>query len=190
MAERPTRVRELILSDYRAFSGLRGDGPLKRRMLALPRMLLNPSLHAVVLVRLANGSPRWLHWFWRNVLMWKHSMELVYRSSIGPGLVLPHPIGIVIGRDVRIGRDARIMHNVVIGPNFLDDRMPVIGDAVELCTGSMIFGGVAIGDRALIGAGAFVDFDVPADHVASAPRAKLLPARVTPARPGAGTAGQ
>jgi hypothetical protein len=133
MAERPTRVRELILSDYRAFSGLRGDGPLKRRMLALPRMLLNPSLHAVVLVRLANGSPRWLHWFWRNVLMWKHSMELVYRSSIGPGLVLPHPIGIVIGRDVRIGRDARIMHNVVIGPNFLDDRMPVIGDAVELC---------------------------------------------------------
>ncbi len=160
----------LILSDYRAFSELRGDGALRRRLLLVPRLLLNPSLHATVLIRLANGCPRWSHWFWRNLLVWKHSSDIVHRSSIGPGLILPHPIGIVIGRGVRIGSRVTIAHNVTIGVNVGKPGVPTIGDGVIVCTQAMIFGPVEVGARSLIGAGALVDFDVPAGATVRAGR--------------------
>lgn len=167
----------LILSDYRAFSDLRGDGAWRRRILLAPRLLLNPSLHAVVLVRLSNASPQWLHWFWRNILLWKHSSEIVHRSSIGPGLILPHPFGLTIGRNVRIGRGVTIAHNVSIGANFGSLGVPVIGDRAVVCTGAMVFGAIEIGEGSILGAGALVDFDVPAGSVVRAARGQLLERR-------------
>ena len=164
----------LIMGDYRAFADLRSDGALRRWALMLPRMLLNPSLHAVVLVRLSNAGPRWLHWFWRNVLIWKHSMDVVYKPIIGPGLLLPHPFGIAIGRNVRIGRRVTITHNVSIGPNFGSPGVPVIGDRALICANSKIFGDIEIGADSIVGAGAFVDFDVPPGRVVGTPRARLI----------------
>ena len=178
----------LILSDCRAFSDLRGDSARRRRLLLVPRLLLNPSLHATVLVRLSNASPRWLHWLWRNILIWKHSTEVVHRSSIGPGLILPHPFGIAIGRNVRIGRGVTIAHNVSIGANFGSEGVPIIGDGVVVCTNAMIFGAVEVGERSILGAGALVDFDVPAGAVVAAARGQLLERRaeeLLPAGPGA-----
>jgi serine O-acetyltransferase len=167
-------VLALIMADYRAFADLRSDGPLRSWALMVARMLLNPSLHAVVLVRLSNASPRWMHWFWRNVLIWKHSMDVVYRPVIGPGLLLPHPFGIAIGKNVRIGRKVTITHHVSIGANFGSLGAPVIGDGALICANSKIFGDIEIGAGSIVGAGAFVDFDVPPGRVVGAPRAKLI----------------
>ena len=162
----PPRIGRLIGEDYRAFADLRGDSALRRRLLMMPRILLNPSLHAVVIIRLSNASPRWLHWFWRNLMMWKHSMDIGYRPTIGPGLILPHPIGIVIGRDVRIGRRVTIMHNVSVGPNIGAVGLPEIGDRCVLLANCMIFGDIEIGAGSVVGAGASITFDVPPDSVA------------------------
>ncbi|HEY2327592.1 MAG TPA: hypothetical protein VGH52_08930 [Gaiellaceae bacterium] len=138
-----------------------------------PRLLLNPSLQAVVLIRFAIAGPRSLHWFWRNILIWKHSIEVMYRPLIGPGLLLPHPFGITIAKGVRIGRGVTIMHLVSIGANLGSSEVPVIGDGVVVFAHSMIFGAVEIGSRSLIGAGACVDFDVPAGGVVRGPRSEL-----------------
>jgi serine acetyltransferase len=167
-------VLALIAADYRAFSRLRGDARQRRWLLALPRLLLNPSLHAVVLVRLASGGPRWLHWLWRNVLIAKHSMDIGHDIAIGPGLILPHPFGIAIGKGTLIGRDVLIAHNVSIGPNVHSLRLPRIGDRAHLSLGATILGDIELGNGCLIGANAFVDFDVPPGGVVGGPRGKLL----------------
>ncbi len=167
----------LILGDYAAFAELRHDSKWRRRLLLVPRMLLNPSLHAVVLLRLSNASPRWLHWFWRNVLVWKHSSEFVYRSSIGPGLVLPHPFGIAIGRNVTVGRRVVISHNVSIGANLGSVGVPTIGDRVVICPNAMVFGPIEIGEGSILGAGAFVDFNVPPGAVVRANRGQSIEGR-------------
>lgn len=172
-----SRVLALIRSDYDAWADLRRDGPRRRRLLMLPRMLLNPSMHAVVLVRLANGAPRWSHWLWRNILIWKHSMDIVHRSDIGPGLILPHPFNIAIAPGVRVGRRVIITHSVSLGPNFRDGGMPRVGDNTVLLTNSGLFGGIEVGEGCIIGSGCFVDFDVPAGSIVRAPRATVVEER-------------
>ena len=90
-------VRELFAADYLALYRDRGESPRRRRIAFLPRLLTNPSLHAVLLLRLANASPRFTWWFWRQVLVSKHAMDWTGPFEIGPGLRLPHPVGVVMG---------------------------------------------------------------------------------------------
>jgi serine acetyltransferase len=136
----------LIREDYRAFSRLRGDGSaVRRRLLFVSRVLINPSLQASILVRFSNGSPAWLHWLWRNILIWKHSMDISYRSEIG--LFFPHPHTITMVPGVRIRERCRISHMTTIGGN-----APILGD----------------------GAGAWVDSDMPAGTIAVADKAAIV----------------
>lgn len=163
----------LIVSDYRSFSEFRGDSARKRRLLMVPRMLVNPSLHAVVIIRLSNGSPRWLHWFWRNLMIWKHSMDVGYRPVIGPGLFMPHPFGIAIGPGVVIGANVRISHNVDLGPNLGSAGVPVIGDGTIILPRASVLGDLEVGAKAVVGVAALVVDDVPPGGVASAQRATI-----------------
>jgi serine acetyltransferase len=172
--ERGMSWLQLARSDYRVYADLRGDSKLKRRLLALPRIMLNPSLHLVILMRLANASPTWLHWLWRNILISKHSVEMVHRSHIGPGLICPHPFGIAIGQDVRIGARVVITHGVTLATNVGSYETPVVEDRVILLTGSKVFGGVTVGEGSLVGAGAVVDFDVPPDSVVAYPKSQVI----------------
>jgi serine O-acetyltransferase len=168
-------VFSLIREDYRAFSRLRGDGSaLRRRVLFLPRLLVNPSLHASVLVRFSNGSPAWIHWFWRNILIWTHSMDIAHRSEIGPGLFLPHPHSITMAPGVRIGERCRIAHGVTIGGNVGSERAPILGDGVAVMGGAQILGEVTIGDNCVVGAGAWVSSDMPPGSIAVAHKAAIV----------------
>ncbi len=82
----------------------------------------------------------------------------------------PHPVGIVIGDAVRIGKDVRIYQNVtigltenVVGP--LPSAYPTIDDEVFIYAGAVIFGSISIGARSIVGANAIVSRDVPPDSV-------------------------
>lgn len=159
-------IFSLIAGDYRRFSDVRGDDPRKRRLLALPTLLLNPSLHAAVLFRLAARSPRPLHWFWRNVLLWKHSCDVGRGVEIGPGLFLPHPYAITLVTGVRIGRDVTLLSGVTIGTRAGDmAEVPVLGDRVIVYAGAVVVGAHTIGDDAVIGANAVVNRDLPAHAI-------------------------
>jgi serine acetyltransferase len=160
--DRPS-VRQLLWGDYAAHCRSKGETPTAGlRMVA--RFVTNPSLHAVVLLRLANRSPRWLGWFWRNLLIAKHNIDWTGRQEIGPGLLLPHPMNIVFSAGVRIGANLKLGHNTGFGGD-ARGRGPVVGDNVHIYMGSVLIGDVRVGDNALIGAWCFVDHDVPARHV-------------------------
>lgn len=90
----------------------------------------------------------------------------------------PHPIGIVIGQKVELGKNCTIYQNVTIGTKNTDDyknaKYPVIGNNVTIYPNSIIIGDVHIGDGAIIGAGSLVLSDVePGSIVAGVPAAKL-----------------
>lgn len=106
---------------------------------------------------------------------WLNGCVIGTRASFGDGLVLAHPIGIVINSSVRAGVNLVLESGVVLGDN--RGRSPVIGDDVFVGSGAKVIGGVSIGSGARIGANAVVMHDVP-------PGATVvgIPARVVTSR--------
>lgn len=79
------------------------------------------------------------------------------------GLVLMHPIGVVINGGVKGGKNIVIESGVVIGAgkNGFPIKVPVIGDNVFIGAGAKILGGITIGNNVKIGANAVVVNNVP-----------------------------
>lgn len=88
------------------------------------------------------------------------------------GCKFPHPIGIVIVKGVSIGKNCRIFQNVTIGSK--NGKIPTIGNNVCIYPNSVIFGDITIGDNAIIGAGAVVLKDVPANAIVAGNPAKII----------------
>jgi serine acetyltransferase len=163
------RFLGLVYADYLAFYHHREESPRRLRLLALPRILANPSMHAVLLIRIACASPSALGFVWRNVLIAKHSIDIYRTPTIGPGLMLSHPFGIVLG-GATLGENVLLAHNVTIGSARTPRRgeeipFPVIGDRVIVNPNSVIAGGVQIGSDSVIGANCVVDCDMPPNSV-------------------------
>jgi serine acetyltransferase len=86
--------------------------------------------------------------------------------------LLPHPYGIVIHGETRLGEHVAILQHVTMGQVHPGDpATPTIGDGVFVGPGACVLGGITVGDGALIGANAVVTRDVPAGaHVVGANR--------------------
>lgn len=103
-------------------------------------------------------------------------------AEIGPGLSLPHPMGVVIG-PIIAGKGLCVHQNVTIGRSRSDDEYAgaasraIIGDDVMIYAGAVLLGGIKVGDRANIGANAVVLSDVPDDQTAFTMPARCLPAK-------------
>jgi serine O-acetyltransferase len=165
------RFLSVVYADYLAFYHFRGESEQRLRALALPRLLTNPSMHAVILIRIAIASPRALSFVWRNILIAKHSIDLYRKPTIGPGLMLSHPFGIVLG-NATLGENVLLAHNVSIGSSRTPRRgeeieCPVLGDRVIVNPGSVLAGGITIGSDSVIGANSVVDCDMPPNSVFS-----------------------
>jgi serine O-acetyltransferase len=164
------RLWQLIWSDYVAHYREAPESDRRRALMFLPRMFVNPSMHACLLFRLITGTPVYMNWFWRRLLIALHACECLPYTRIGPGLRMPHPMGILIGYGV-IGRDVTIQHNVTLSPvrtNWRTGKLPGlfhIGDEVVVFPGSIVAGPIAVGDGAIIGANALITRDLPAGHI-------------------------
>lgn len=79
--------------------------------------------------------------------------------DIGPGFVIQHGIGTLIGAQ-RIGRNCLIRHQVTIGYTN-DTDCPTIGDNVIIGCGAKILGNIRVGNNVKVGANAVVIKDVP-----------------------------
>lgn len=104
--------------------------------------------------------------------------DIAWSARIGPGLVLWHPTGVVIGPRVVIGRDARVQQGITLGAarsrRTGQDGDPVLGDGVYVGAGARVLGPVRVGDRARIGANAVVLIDVPDDASAVGVPARII----------------
>jgi serine O-acetyltransferase len=96
--------------------------------------------------------------------------EFVVGCRVGPGLVMRHPQGIVVGGGAVVGVDCTILHRVTIGERYGDGSSlahpyPTLGNRVVVGAGAAILGDVRVGDEAVIGANAVVLHNVVANDV-------------------------
>ena len=156
----------LLMADYGTLYAGRSDSRVRQLLRTPLRFATNPSLHAVVMMRAALAGPPALMDLWRHALLAKHSIDLEPGCEIGPGLSLPHPFGIVLAADVKVGDNVFLYHNVTIGGMPDDPRpAPVIGDRVTIHANSIIMPGVAVGSDSVIGMNSLVEGHVPARSV-------------------------
>jgi serine O-acetyltransferase len=113
---------------------------------------------------------------------WWNSCVIRPQARIGPGLHIPHPIGVHIG-PISAGRNF-IVHQSAslvlkdLNFHYLDSRaFPCFGDNVVIGPNAIVLGSVVIGDDVMIGAGAVVHNDVPAGSRAVGNPARIIPPR-------------
>ena len=147
-------------------------GGLKRLALCLT---LN-SIHAVVLIRLQQACAR--HHlptiFASKLLFWFFKIEVSKQAEIGPGLRLPHPMGIIIAPNVVIGPDCDLYADVRLVLAHGMKQGPRLGAHVFMGDGAKAVGAVTIGDHAIIGVSAVVTKDVPTNATAVGIPAKII----------------
>lgn len=105
------------------------------------------------------------HRFWSIVT----GSDIPVNCRIGGGLLLPHPSGVIVHPQARIGVNCLIFSGAVIGARHgapIDEGLPIIGGHVDVGANAVIIGAVTIGSHARIGAGAVVLDDVPAGATA------------------------
>lgn len=92
-------------------------------------------------------------------------------TVLGSGLRLAHPYSTILNAQ-SIGENCYVNHLVTVGEK--NGRRPVIGNHVELHANCTVIGGITVGDHAVIGAGAVVVKDVPANAVVVGNPARIL----------------
>lgn len=156
---------------YRAF--LDDDDPAWRTKLSF--WLLNSEFHCVACYRYGSLVaafrarhrvlgllPAASHRIWNRWVTHLHHTELSRGAKIGPGLLLMHRHGVMVG-PVEVGANCVIHHNVTIGQRAAggDQGMPRIGRDVWIGPGATITGAITIGDGVTISAGTVLSRDVP-----------------------------
>ena len=130
---------------------------------AIAKTLATDGTFSMVLYRLMQGSRH----------MGSTPLEMVFNklnstfggciigrgAEFGPGFVLFHSNGVVINGKVRAGENVHVHHQVTIGDD-RQGRSPTLGNNIHIGAGAKIFGPIAIGDGARIGANAVVVHDV------------------------------
>jgi serine O-acetyltransferase len=165
---------EVLAADFRANAP---ELPASPRPLAVAAAVARnaPTVRfaAVALLRLAQALGRHAPLAATAVKQLNHVLtgcDFAYQAEVGPGLVLYHPTGVVVGPHCRIGARARIMQGVTIGSDEVTAGpaaagSPVLGDDVFVGPGAAIFGPVTLGDRVQVGANAVVTASFDADAV-------------------------
>lgn len=155
-------LRELLRSDLSRLT-VQGEGapaPSPSWM-----KLLSPRCVPVLWVRLARYFylTRWFRvlspvFTWLNLVIF--GIEFTAKCEVGPGLMLPHTSGTVVGAS-KIGTNVTIFQGVTLGAKFADmgfnpETRPIVGNNVVIGAGAKVLGGISIGEGAVIAANSLV----------------------------------
>jgi len=128
------------------------------------RHSVSPNPLSIVLKRVAIIRHRW----WTVIT----GADIPIDVRIEGGLLLPHPNGIVIHPNARIGPNCLLFQQVTIGAG--NGGIPVLEGHVDVGAGAKIIGGVTIARHAKIGANAVVVRDVPEGATAVGVPARII----------------
>jgi serine O-acetyltransferase len=113
------------------------------------------------------------------------AVDIDYRADLGPGIVIVHGFGIVIGNGARVEGDCAIFHGVTLGNrgsewvgSDVPDGQPTVGKNCMLGAGAKLLGPITVGRNCVIGANAVVVRDVPPSSIVAG-----VPGRVVGTRP-------
>lgn len=106
-------------------------------------------------------------------------IEVPSSLEIGPGLVIPHTQGTILGA-ARIGRDVTIYQQVTLGAKIGDydydlSLRPVVEDGVMITAGAKVLGPITLGRNCIVAANAVVIGDVPGETIAMGVPARTVP---------------
>lgn len=152
----------ILLDDLRSKQRLySADGAAVRSLLGIA---LTDGTLATALFRLQSALVGWhlkpLAFLVHLVNKWMHGCVIGLGCRFGPGLVLIHPVGVVINSSVQGGHDVWIESGVVIGEN--RGRSPRLGSGIFIGSGAKVVGEIQLGDGSRVGANAVVLHDVEA----------------------------
>ena len=171
------RVRYLLRQDAAAYANQAAELMSKKQSIVRTiSIMLTPSLLCNLLYRLS-------HWLWTinlrvgarlvsslNLLV--HRVWISPDSSIGPGLYIPHPAGIVF--EGSAGSHLSLFANAVVGERWGSNagvQRPTLGDHVTVGANAVVMGQLSIGSYATIAPMSVIDTDVSDNSVAISPRA-------------------
>lgn len=134
------------------------------------------SIHAVALIRFQQWctTKHFPSIFASKILFWFFKIEVGKNVKIGPGLRLPHPMGIIIAPNSEIGHDCDLYAGVRLVLSHGNKQGPILGAHVFMGDGAKAVGAVKIGDHAIIGVSAVVTKDIPANATAIGIPAKVI----------------
>jgi serine O-acetyltransferase len=162
------------------------------RLKALGLVLTNRGLQSMILYRLS-------HMLWQRRIpllplvltrLAQHlfAVDISYMANLGPGIVIVHGFGLVIGGRTILEGDCCLYHGVTLGDrgsawvsSSRTDGHPIVEPNVMIGAGAKILGPIRIGHNSVIGANSVVIQDVPPNSIVAG-----VPGRVVSQRPDPG----
>ena len=145
----------------------------KSKFSVVKAIFLDAGFFSVILYRFQSYFSRPGFYLFAKIIsrlnLFLNGCDFVVGSKIGPGMVIRHPVGIVIGNRVICGSGLALMHGVTLGQkSFHSSKVqvtanPFLGDDVKIGVSAILLGGIKVGSRVTIAAGTLVSSDVPSD---------------------------
>lgn len=178
-------LKELIKSDLSRFTQtyvLRGQ-PFSARRVFWESIIFKAGFQAALLYRISHRlfQKDWVYlpWFLSRFSLAITGAEIEFNAQIGPGLMIAHPVGIVVGRGTVIGSEATLFQGVTFGvkswhPDAIR-KFPRVGNKCYFFAGAAVLGDVTIGDNCIVAAHAVLTSDLPNGSLAMGVPAKIYP---------------
>ncbi|SFJ38858.1 serine O-acetyltransferase [Terrisporobacter glycolicus] len=161
---------KILIDEYKKMSGRKKINILK----VVYSWILNNNFRVKVWIRyMLIVKLHFLKKLIQNHLERKYSILIGSNCKIGTDLKLEHFVGTVIGRDVVLGNDCTIYHQITLGQKY--GKYPTIGNNVVIYPGAKVIGNVIVGNNVIIGANTVVLKDIPDNSIAVGIPAKIIP---------------
>jgi serine O-acetyltransferase len=147
---------------------------------SLEVILLYPSIHAIILYRIAhflyNHKIYFISRSISQIARFFTGIEIHPGAKIGRGLFIDHGMGVVIGETTEIGDNVTLYQGVTLGGTGKDTgkRHPTLESNVVVGAGAKVLGPIKIGSGSKIGANAVVLKDLIANATAVGIPARMI----------------
>ncbi len=153
-----------------------------RRLIAF---FTNRGFRAILLYRLAHAAKKFhiplLPLIFSRIAQTFFAIDISPLAQLGPGIVIVHGFGVVIGAETRIEGDCCIYHGVTFGDRGsewtgaqIEDGHPYIEKSCMFGAGAKILGPITIGRNCVIGANSVVNKSLPPSSIAAGMPAKII----------------
>lgn len=164
-------IRECLRSDTAKLTRSRN-----KTSIILGTLMTNRGLQSILLYRFSHALWRRrvpvLPLVFTRIAQILYGIDISYQAYLGPGIVIVHGVGLVIGSQTKIEGDCCLYQGVTLGDRGSEwvgssraDGHPIVETGVMFGAGSKVLGPIRIGRNSIIGANAVVTHDVPPNSI-------------------------